>query len=207
MLHLMQPDDVNKAIGANVAALRAEMGWSQAELAEHWGNALGRRIDPTTVTRLERGRRPTPVQELMHLAGILGARNWIDLVQEPKVVRAAAEIKTWRDAMSRASEQIRDATREYLEAQFWLAHAIQRGEGVGVFDAAAHRIELTFPPEEALLMGRIDWQRRDQAANEGDADYERIDEIIAILRDKGLVEDLDTGEASGGDDVEHQETQ
>jgi transcriptional regulator with XRE-family HTH domain len=208
MLHLMQPEDVNKAIGANVAALRAERGWSQAELAEHWGNALGHRIDPTTVTRLERGRRPTPVHELIQLAGILGARNWAQLVQEPKVLRAAAAIKNWQDAMSRAKQQIREGTRDYLEAQYWLARDIARAEEVGVFDAAAHRIELTFPPEEGLLLGRIDWQRRDQASYESDADYKRIDEIVAILRDKGLVEGLDPGEASsGGGDVEHQETQ
>jgi transcriptional regulator with XRE-family HTH domain len=211
MLHLMQPDDVNKAIGANVAALRAERGWSQAELAEHWGNALGHRIDPTTVTRLERGRRPTPVHELIQLAGILGARNWAALVQEPKVLRAASGIETCNDMVTEAYDQIRDATVEYLKAQYLLERAIARGEEVGVFDAAAHRIRLTFPPEEAVLMGRIRWQRRDQASKEGDADYKRIDEVIpellAVLRDKGLVEDLDAGEASRGDDVEHQEAQ
>jgi transcriptional regulator with XRE-family HTH domain len=208
MLHLMQPDDVNKAIGANVAALRSERGWSQGELAEHWGNALGHRIDPTTVTRLERGRRPTPVHELIALAGTLGARWWPDLVLEPRVLRAAEEIKACDAMATEAYGQIRDATVEYLKAQYLLAHAIARGEDVGVLDAEAHRITLTWPPEEAVLRGRILWQRRDDAADQGEADYKRIDEVIAILRDKGLVEDLDPGEASRGDnDVKHQETQ
>jgi transcriptional regulator with XRE-family HTH domain len=210
MLHLVQPDDVNAAVGANVATIRAELGWSQAELAERWGNALGHKIDPTTITRLERGRRPIPIHELIALGTVLDV-GWANLVMPPTILAAAKEFNAWSSALTRAYEQIRDAVEEYLKAQHSLALVTQQAEDLGVFDTdrEAWRSSLTFPPKEAFLLGQIRgetqvaWQRDKRF--DPTADYKRIQEVIAVLRDRGVV--ADPGEASGGEDVEHQETQ
>jgi transcriptional regulator with XRE-family HTH domain len=63
----------NERVGCNVARLRARAGLSQADLARELATQLGKdRIDPTTITRLEQGKRPTTVDELVALGDILG---------------------------------------------------------------------------------------------------------------------------------------
>jgi transcriptional regulator with XRE-family HTH domain len=196
MLHLVQSDEINAAVGANVAAIRAELGWSQAELAERWGNLLGRTIDPTTITRLERGRRPIPVHELVALGSVLDV-GWANLVMPPRILAAAQEWNTWNSAATRAYKQICAAVEEYLKAQHFLALATRQAEDVGAFDAdrsAFHASEtLDFPPEDALLTGQLGWRN---ARVDPFADSKRIQELIAFLRDKGVVEG--PGELSGG---------
>lgn len=70
----MQPERrvrLNGVVGRNVATYRNERGLSQAELASNLADALGKaRVDPTTITRLEAGKRPTTVDELDALAEI-----------------------------------------------------------------------------------------------------------------------------------------
>lgn len=68
----MQSDAINAAIGAKAADFRRVHGWSQTELADRLGQALGKSVDPTTITRLEQGRRPIPVHELIALSRLFG---------------------------------------------------------------------------------------------------------------------------------------
>ncbi|SHP01296.1 putative DNA binding protein [Mycobacteroides abscessus subsp. abscessus] len=71
----MQEDDstrTNRLVGRNTAEFRGQKGLSQAELATRLAAQLGKTsIDPTTITRLESGKRPTTVDELVALAQIL----------------------------------------------------------------------------------------------------------------------------------------
>ena len=66
----MQFDTANAAIGRKVAALRTDAGLLQAQLADRLSEKLGKKIDPTTITRLERGQRPVTVVELLALGDI-----------------------------------------------------------------------------------------------------------------------------------------
>ncbi|MDO3315703.1 Helix-turn-helix domain [Mycobacteroides abscessus subsp. abscessus] len=71
----MQEDEStqpNKIVGRNTAQFRGQKGLSQAELATRLATQLGKNsVDPTTITRLESGKRPTTVDELVALAQIL----------------------------------------------------------------------------------------------------------------------------------------
>ena len=53
-------------LGARIAALRRESGWSQAELAERI------RVSPSAMGMYEQGRREPPVEVLVSLARELG---------------------------------------------------------------------------------------------------------------------------------------
>lgn len=53
---------------------RSTQGMSQVDLASRLGEQLGKHIDPTTITRMERGTRPTSVVELYALATIFGVQ-------------------------------------------------------------------------------------------------------------------------------------
>lgn len=72
MLHFMQVDPINAALGRKVRDFREAHGWSQAELATRFGEHLGHPIDATAITRLEQGKRSLPVHELIPLSRTLG---------------------------------------------------------------------------------------------------------------------------------------
>ncbi|MEJ7649409.1 MAG: helix-turn-helix transcriptional regulator [Nakamurella sp.] len=93
-------DSLNKHIGANTAERRAQMGWSQAELAERLGAALGRKLDPTAVTRIEGGVRTVSAVELVALADLFGVpMSW--LVEDPAPARRM--VRRW-DRISKEAE-------------------------------------------------------------------------------------------------------
>ncbi|NKR96223.1 helix-turn-helix domain-containing protein [Rhodococcus hoagii] len=67
----MQLAETNAIIGEKIAQLRGKAELSQAELASALAEKMGKeRIDPTTITRLERGQRPITVMELIALAQV-----------------------------------------------------------------------------------------------------------------------------------------
>ncbi|WP_347956454.1 helix-turn-helix domain-containing protein [Gordonia aichiensis] len=66
---------LNEVVGTNVKRLRQRHGWSQSELAHKLADELGKpKIDPTTITRMEAGTRPTTVSELEALSRVFDAR-------------------------------------------------------------------------------------------------------------------------------------
>ncbi|AUN40930.1 helix-turn-helix domain-containing protein [Tsukamurella tyrosinosolvens] len=67
-MSLMQ---ANTAVGKNISGLRIARGISQASLARRLGAALGKNVDPATITRMESGKRPTTVDEIAAVADIL----------------------------------------------------------------------------------------------------------------------------------------
>jgi transcriptional regulator with XRE-family HTH domain len=72
-MHFMQTNGVNAALGAKVRDLRLVHGWSQAELAQRFGDAIGvAGFNPSQITRMERGQRPFPIHETVALVQILG---------------------------------------------------------------------------------------------------------------------------------------
>ncbi|WP_214502547.1 helix-turn-helix domain-containing protein [Rhodococcoides kroppenstedtii] len=61
---------VTAAVAANVAALRAERGWSRQQLADR-ATAAGRRFTPDAIQKLESNARRVDVDDLATLAGVL----------------------------------------------------------------------------------------------------------------------------------------
>lgn len=72
MLSNVQPNNqhesANVRVGKNVAKYR--QGMSQAKLAEKLAAELGKNVDPTTITRIENGKRAITVDELEAFARI-----------------------------------------------------------------------------------------------------------------------------------------
>lgn len=64
-------DAARKRFAEGVKSARAESEWSQRELAEELATH-GLKIDPSAVTRIERGTRPVKVEEAWIIAEVLG---------------------------------------------------------------------------------------------------------------------------------------
>lgn len=119
MLDRMQTNAVNGAVGRKVADIRRARGWSQADLADRFGIEAGRSIDPTTITRLEQGRRPLPVHELIAMALVLGvdARDLLPVTsaEDDRVLTARVRLDAARDKLESAAREVA-AAEDHLAA-------------------------------------------------------------------------------------------
>lgn len=122
----MQFDTANAAIGRKVAALRTDSGLLQAQLAERLTEKLGKRVDPTTITRLERGQRPVTVVELLALGDIFAVPA-TTLMPERGVVEQ--ELSNW-------THRVESLDRQRIELEASLARLQDDIEG-GTMIAAA----------------------------------------------------------------------
>lgn len=116
----MQPRTANDHVGSNVAALRGEM--SQSDLAAALAKKLGKeKIDPTTITRLESGKRPITVNELVALADILKV-DITTLLQRPqgggqRDIDKVAEVLARYEKLREARIAVDDARKTYKGAR------------------------------------------------------------------------------------------
>ncbi|MEV0204537.1 XRE family transcriptional regulator [Streptomyces sp. NPDC050788] len=91
------PDLVDARLGARLAELRAERGWSLGELAERSG------ISRSTLSRAERAEISPTASLLNRLCGVYGrtmSRLLSEVEAEPAQVVRAAEQQVWQDKAS-----------------------------------------------------------------------------------------------------------
>lgn len=154
MLYLMQVHPINAALGRKVADFRKAHGWSQAQLAERFGAELGHPIDPTAITRLEQGKRPVPVHELVALGHVLAVEPTVFFKFLSPLDDALATTHVRADGLrARAWMAQRDA-----DAATWLRDSLaslQRyRETRDTQDLVDGLNFLYLPPE----LGRRDWR-------------------------------------------------
>ncbi|NYJ76582.1 helix-turn-helix domain-containing protein [Allobranchiibius huperziae] len=88
--------------------MRHGHGWSQIELADRLTQALGKRFDPATLARLEKGKRSIDVGELVVLAEVLQT--------EPMALLGHPQRLRWRRDIDEARRESRDALRVLSES-------------------------------------------------------------------------------------------
>ena len=113
----------NQQVGARIAEVRGAMKMTQAELASEMTARLGREIRPLTVTRLEGGKRPIGVDELVAAAEALHVEPKHLLVDGSLPIGAALIIGA-EQALFRAANQLETAVRQFDSAQGKLHDAL-----------------------------------------------------------------------------------
>ncbi|NUP41244.1 MAG: helix-turn-helix transcriptional regulator [Streptomyces sp.] len=91
------PDPVDARLGARLAELRAERGWSLGELAERSG------ISRSTLSRAERAEISPTASLLNRLCGVYGrtmSQLLSEVEAEPALLVPAAEQQVWEDRAS-----------------------------------------------------------------------------------------------------------
>ena len=110
MLIFMQ--NLNEVVGANVAACRKQAGMSQAALAAQFARFLDRdNVDPTTITRLESGKRPTTIEELEALSQVFGV-EYSDLLRRGDNLALSVKL---RDTVESAWRSLGEFREQMLE--------------------------------------------------------------------------------------------
>jgi len=115
----MQPAEFNHQFGKRVASLRGQAGLNQTELAARLGDALSKKMDPTTVTRMERGTRPTSVTEIYALVEALGVgiRDLLPSEQpvQHAVLQLGGRLRSLDNELSEARTTVRSIQRLHDE--------------------------------------------------------------------------------------------
>ncbi|WAZ25412.1 helix-turn-helix domain-containing protein [Streptomyces cinnabarinus] len=91
------PDPVDVRLGARLAALRAERGWSLGEVAERSG------VSKSTLSRAERAEISPTAALLNRLCGVYGrtmSQLLSEVESEPALLVRAAEQPVWQDRAS-----------------------------------------------------------------------------------------------------------
>lgn len=114
----------NQQVGERIAKVRGAMKMTQAELASEMSARLGREFRPLTVTRLEGGKRPIGVDELVAAADALHVDPENLLVDGSLPIGAAIVLGAHRTLL-RAINQLENAVRQYDSAQSKLHEALE----------------------------------------------------------------------------------
>jgi transcriptional regulator with XRE-family HTH domain len=130
------PDPVDVRLGARLAELRAERGWSLGELAERSG------VSRSTLSRAERAETSPTASLLNRLCGVYGrtmSQLLSEVEAEPAPLMRAAEQPVWEDRAS-----------GFLRRSVSPPHTGLRGELVEGRLAAAADIAYDRPPVPGL---------------------------------------------------------
>lgn len=106
---------INQQVGLRVAQMRAEAEITQADLGRAMSARLGRDIRPVTITRLEGGKRPIGVDELVAAAAALNVAPADLLTDNDMPVRAARAMGAG-EVLNRAEDELFAAVREWTRA-------------------------------------------------------------------------------------------
>lgn len=71
-VHHVHMEKIGAEVGRRIAEIRTAQGMTQASLASRMSAGLGKEVRPLTVTRIEGGKRPLVVDEVVVIASVLG---------------------------------------------------------------------------------------------------------------------------------------
>ena len=125
--NLLVENPITQQVGERVAKARSQLKMTQAELASEMTARLGREIRPLTVTRMEGGKRPIGVDELVVVAQALGIKPE-HLLTDNLNIRSMIILEKWQ-ALLRASNHLETAVREYISARRNMIGELEKGGG------------------------------------------------------------------------------
>ncbi len=99
--------------GAQVREARKARGWTQETLARRLREEGGIDLSKTAIVRLEKGERPTRLNEVVALARVLE----IPLGYAERPLRTAREYETAKENLDLAAELVQEAEQEEGEAR------------------------------------------------------------------------------------------
>lgn len=183
---------VSTILGQNVTAAREKRGWTQAELAEQMSNLLGKPFNTSTVNRLEKGNRPTPLTEVFALAELLRVSvNDLLPPQDDLMAVSKALFSTLHDTDShilrnvRELEELRARRRDLSRAvtAYWVLRRAQSDlsspdDSARIRDSAALLYDTLFSLGQRMhaydLADALNLSEEDQVAVMGAIDDESV---------------------------------
>lgn len=137
------PDQANELLGKRVRQARQALGLSQGELAERLTAKLGRSVTVSTMSRLEKGDRPTTIADLYALAESLEVRVDRLLPSNEPLMEAVLPVFLGLDAAENTRIHLEKELRITLRHESELTKAM-----VGYWELLAWRMGEDFSHDE-----------------------------------------------------------
>ena len=125
----------------SLRSLRGARKWSQARLAAEVAERRGLNLDPTAITRIERGQRGVSLSEAVAIAAVLGAS-----VDEMCMNAPGADERALRLELAAAEAEIANAEANLASAQYVYAELSGR---VAALQKKLEELATDAEPQEA----------------------------------------------------------
>jgi transcriptional regulator with XRE-family HTH domain len=197
--------DIDKNVAVNLRMQREVRQISQEELAQRMTDR-GFGFSQATIWKIEQGKRPVKISEMVGLGAALGLLSWSTLTDEPASARHEAQMERAHRGAAEAYRQLKHAVKAYLEAQIQVSLAAREAYDAGVTVTTLWTGWLDIPAEQVAIEARIE-DYEDDAVHERIADA--VDQVVHALRDSGFEAILDpaaitfSGGASGTPATDH----
>ena len=116
-------NSINQQVAERIAAVRIQLKMTQADLAEEMSVRLGKEIRPLTVTRLEGGKRPIGVDELIAAAAALHIPA-ADLIGPSDIPTGFLRVGSAGKEATKAADGVKKAIRAWIRSRDHLARVL-----------------------------------------------------------------------------------
>lgn len=134
----MQEGNPESVFAARLRQAREAAGMTQPQLATRLYEESGIRLDPSAITRMERGNRMIRLNEAVHLSAILGIKLWDLVVSKPPFFAGLdprdqeAQKRALAAEVSRLDARIAKVEADAAEAQVRAAELRERREDLAI---------------------------------------------------------------------------
>lgn len=182
-----QFDTVDEDFAANLRRRRESEGLSQDELAQRM-TERGFGFSQATVWKIEQGKRPVKISEMVALADALGVLRWHSLLDDPRVADHESRLERGHRKAAAAHRALQEATTAYLWAQAELAVSVRDARDDGVDVHVLWHSYLDESAEKAVIAAHIAYEHED---DQGNLVAEQLDKVMSALREVDIEPTID----------------
>lgn len=169
---------VDEDFAANLRRRREAEGLSQDELAQRM-TERGFGFSQATVWKIEQGKRPVKISEMVALADALGVLRWHTLLDDPRRADHESRLERGHRKAAAAHRALQEATAAYLWAQAELAVSVRDARDDGVDVHLLWESYLDESAEKAVIAAHIAFEHED---DQGNLVAEQVDKVMTALR-------------------------
>lgn len=174
-------DRVDEHLATNLRRGRETRGLSQDELAHRMAER-GFGFSQATIWKIEQGKRPVKISELVALADALALRGWTVLLNDPRDADHHLRLEAAHFRASAAYSALKTAAQQFLHAQTEVAMLVHDVRAAGGDEGPLWGTWVQTPAERAVIEARIETERHDEQVEQLD---DEVDKLLRAFRDNG----------------------
>lgn len=188
-------DVVDDNLATNLREHREARALSQDDLAQRM-NERGFSFSQSTIWKIEQGKRPVKISELVALADALGTLNWTTLLDPPVQARHHRDVELAHRRAGDAYAELKIAATDFLEAQVAVAVSVHSARVAEVAVNDLWTSWLREPAERAVIEARIESGHDESSRLEL---VDELDKVVRALREQGYEPLIDINEIESND--------
>lgn len=184
---------IDENFAANLRERREAHGLSQDELAQRMTDR-GFGFSQATIWKIEQGKRPVKLSEVVALADAIGMLGWTTLALQPHASRHHGQLQDSHRRAGDAYNAVKAAAHDYLRAQIEVAVSVHEARAAGISVRELWTAWLDMPAERAAIEARVEFEQEDVARDQLEA---AVEQVLQALRAGGFEAIIDPDSIEG----------